>query len=65
MSPSPTASGEPLRRLQARFGNAVKTHLLDAAAIAELTKRADLVIGAALLPGAAAPKLVTREMLPA
>jgi alanine dehydrogenase len=56
-------SGEPLRRLQARFGNAVKTIFSTPTAIAELTKRADLVIGAALLPGAAAPKLITREML--
>ena len=31
--------------------------------IAEAVKRADLVIGAVLLPGAKAPKLVTREMV--
>jgi alanine dehydrogenase len=54
---------EPLRRLSARFGNAVKTIFSTPMAIAELTRRADLVIGAALLPGAAAPRLVTRAML--
>jgi alanine dehydrogenase len=32
-------------------------------AIAELVARADLVIGAVLVPGAKAPRLVTREML--
>lgn len=31
--------------------------------LAELLPRADLVIGAVLVPGAAAPKLITREML--
>jgi alanine dehydrogenase len=56
-------SPEPLRRLQARFGNHVKTIFSTPSAIAELVKRADLVIGAALLPGATAPKLITREML--
>ena len=33
------------------------------AAIRELVKEADVVIGAVLIPGAKAPKLVTREML--
>jgi alanine dehydrogenase len=54
---------EPLRRFQARFGSAAKTIFSTPTAIAELVKRADLVIGAALLPGAAAPKLITRAML--
>ncbi|MBY6243561.1 alanine dehydrogenase [Methylosinus sp. Sm6] len=56
-------SPEPLRRLQARFGNAAKTIFSTPPALAELAKRADLVIGAALLPGAAAPKLIARDML--
>jgi alanine dehydrogenase len=34
------------------------------AAIRELVKTADVVIGAVLIPGAKAPKLVTRDMLP-
>ena len=33
------------------------------AAIGELVTKADLVIGAVLVPGAAAPKLITRDML--
>ena len=53
---------EPLRRLSARFG-AARTIFSTPTAIAELVRRADLVIGAALVPGAAAPKLVSRGML--
>lgn len=34
------------------------------AAIAELLPEADLVVGAVLIPGAKAPKLITRKMLP-
>jgi alanine dehydrogenase len=34
-------------------------------AIAQLVRRADLLIGAVLVPGAAAPKLVTRAMVKA
>jgi alanine dehydrogenase len=33
--------------------------------VAEVVERADLVIGAVLIPGAIAPKLVTREMIAA
>jgi len=54
---------EPLRRLSARFGNAARTIFSTPTAIAELVRRADLVIGAALIPGAAAPKLVSRGMV--
>ncbi|HEY8063265.1 MAG TPA: alanine dehydrogenase [Methylosinus sp.] len=54
---------EPLRRLSARFGNAARTIFSTPTAIAELVRRADLVIGAALVPGAAAPKLISRGML--
>ena len=41
------------------------THTLfsNEANLSELLPRADLVIGAVLVPGAAAPKLITREML--
>ena len=41
----------------------VKTAFASRNAIAEAVKSADLVIGAVLVPGAAAPKLVTRSML--
>ncbi len=52
-----------LRRLSTQFGTAMHTVYSTRAAIAELVKHADLVIGAVLVPGAAAPKLVTRAML--
>lgn len=56
-------SHEALRRLAAHFGSAVRTVYSTRSAIADLVKEADLVIGAVLLPGAAAPKLITRPML--
>ncbi|MBM6592604.1 alanine dehydrogenase [Microvirga pudoricolor] len=56
-------SPEALKRLSAQFGNAISTVYSTRAAITELVKEADLVIGAVLIPGAAAPKLVTREMI--
>jgi len=56
-------SPEVLRRLSAQFGDRVRTVFSTRDAIAELVARADLVIGAVLVPGAAAPKLVTRDML--
>jgi len=54
---------EALRRLSFRFGTGVRTIFSTRAAVAEIVKRADLLIGAVLVPGAAAPKLVTRDML--
>lgn len=54
---------DALRRLEVRFGFAVRTIYSTRAAIAESIKRADLVICAALAPGARAPILVTRDML--
>ncbi len=39
------------------------TQFSDAAAIADLITRADMVIGAVLIPGAAAPKLISRAQL--
>jgi len=54
---------EALRRLAFHFGTGVRTIFSTRAAIAEIVKRADLLIGAVLVPGAAAPKLVTRNML--
>lgn len=52
-----------LRELAAQFGNRIKTVYSTAAAIEALVLDADLVIGAVLVAGAAAPKLVTREMV--
>ncbi|BBE72179.1 alanine dehydrogenase [Oharaeibacter diazotrophicus] len=50
-----------LRRLVATFGSRVKTAHSNADTIGRLVTRADLVISTVLVPGAAAPKLVTRE----
>jgi alanine dehydrogenase len=52
-----------LRELSTIFGNQIKTAYSTTEAIATLVRNADLVIGAVLIPGAAAPKLVTHEMI--
>jgi alanine dehydrogenase len=52
-----------LRELSALYGNRLKTAYSTAHAIEELVRDADLVIGAVLIAGAAAPKLVTRDMV--
>lgn len=54
-----------LRHLDDVFGMRVKTRYADPAAIAELTREADLVIGAVLVPGKRAPRLLTRTMIAA
>jgi alanine dehydrogenase len=56
-------SAEVLRRLAGQFGTGVRTIFSTRDAVREIVKRADLLIGCVLIPGAAAPKLVTREML--
>ena len=45
------------------FHGRLTTQFSDSAAIEELIQRADMVIGAVLIPGAAAPKLIRREHL--
>jgi alanine dehydrogenase len=52
-----------LRELSSIFGAQLKTVYSTAHAIEELVRDADLVIGAVLIAGAAAPKLVTRAMV--
>ena len=52
-----------LRRIDAQFGNRITALYSTSAAVQEQIKEADLVIGGVLIPGAAAPKLITREML--
>jgi len=52
-----------LRELSSIFGSQLKTVYSTAHAIEELVLDADLVIGAVLIAGAAAPKLVTRTMV--
>ena len=56
-------SNEALKRIDAEFGGEAHTIHSTRAIIAELAKKADLMIGAVLIPGAAAPKLITRAML--
>ena len=56
-------SNDRLAELDMFFGSQIKTAYASTAAIAAAVSRAHLVIGAVLIPGAAAPKLVTREML--
>jgi alanine dehydrogenase len=52
-----------LRELDDIFGMRVKTLASNSYSIARATAEADLVIGGVLIPGAAAPKLVTRQMV--
>jgi len=52
-----------LRYLDDVFGQSFKTRYSTAGATAELVAEADMVIGAVLIPGAAAPKLVSRAQL--
>jgi alanine dehydrogenase len=56
-------SPEALRRAAAQFGPRVKTVMALAGLVAEHVASAHLVVGAVLLPGARAPRLVTRSML--
>jgi alanine dehydrogenase len=52
-----------LNELDFQFGSKINTVYSTVDAIEHYIKRADLVIGAVLVPGASAPKLVTRSML--
>ncbi len=54
-----------LRELEHRYGGALETRASSRYDIAEELKTADLVIGSVLIPGAAAPKLVTDDMVAA
>ncbi|MFQ6370950.1 alanine dehydrogenase [Shewanella sp. YIC-542] len=56
-------SVEALRRINAQFGAAVTTVYSTADAIERYVTAADLVIGGVLIPGAQAPKLVTKAMV--
>jgi alanine dehydrogenase len=52
-----------LRHLDLVFGNRITTVYSTAHSVEEAVLDADLVIGGVLIPGAAAPKLVTRDMV--
>lgn len=56
-------SNDRLAELDTYFGSQIKTAYASKAAIANAVANAELVIGAVLVPGAAAPKLVSRDML--
>ncbi|WP_040229190.1 alanine dehydrogenase [Bhargavaea cecembensis] len=56
-------SPERLRQLDDQFGNDIETLMSNPFNIAEAVKDSDLVVGAVLIPGAKAPKLVTEEMV--
>jgi len=56
-------NNDRLAELDMFFSSQIKTAYASKAAIAAAVRSASLVIGAVLIPGAAAPKLVTREML--
>jgi alanine dehydrogenase len=54
---------EVLERLGVHFESRAKTRFSNRANIQQMICEAELVIGAVLVPGASAPKLVTRDML--
>jgi alanine dehydrogenase len=54
---------ERLYQLDLQFGSSINTIYSTSDAIEEQIQLADLVIGGVLIPGASAPKLVTRKML--
>ncbi|MEH0166955.1 alanine dehydrogenase [Roseateles microcysteis] len=56
-------SVDRLRQLDLVFGNRITTAYSNAQALEEAVLSAELVIGGVLIPGAAAPKLVTRDMV--
>jgi alanine dehydrogenase len=53
-----------LRELDEMFGGRVRTRFSTAEAIEQEVFAADCVIGAVLVPGASAPKLISQQMLP-
>ena len=56
-------NNDRLAELDMHFGSQIKTVYASKAALTAAVKGAHLVIGAVLVPGASAPKLVTRDML--
>jgi alanine dehydrogenase len=56
-------NNDRLAELDMFFSSQIKTAFASKAAIAQAVQEAELVIGAVLVPGAAAPKLITRQML--
>ena len=54
---------DTLERLSTHFVPRAKTRFSNRSTVAQMIAEAELVIGAVLVPGAAAPKLVSRDML--
>lgn len=54
---------EQLRHLEEIYGASLKTRYSEADAIEECVRDADLVVGAVLLPGKHAPKLISRKLV--
>ena len=52
-----------LRKIDAEYGGAIETRYSSRLDLEEAVKQADLVIGAVLVPGAKAPKLVTNSLV--
>ncbi len=52
-----------LKEIDMVFGGRIKTLMSNAANIEDSIREADMIVGAVLIPGAAAPKLVSRAML--
>jgi alanine dehydrogenase len=52
-----------LRKIDAEYGGSIETRYSSTLELEEAVKQADLVIGAVLVPGAKAPKLVTNSMV--
>tara|TARA_R110002051_G_scaffold186292_1_gene255748 strand:- start:132290 stop:133435 length:1146 start_codon:yes stop_codon:yes gene_type:complete len=52
-----------LRRLDRQYGNRIQTLFSTSVTLEEQLVEADLVIGAVLIPGAAAPRLISRAVL--
>jgi alanine dehydrogenase len=53
-----------LRELDAEFGGQLQTRYSTALELEDAVKHADLVIGAVLVPGAKAPKVVSNSLVP-
>ena len=56
-------SNDRLAELDTHFGNTIKTAYASKAAVEAAVREAHLVVGAVLVPGGAAPQLITRDML--
>ncbi|SEJ52096.1 alanine dehydrogenase [Propionispira arboris] len=56
-------SGDRLRYLDDIFGSSIVTVMSNSYNIAEWVKKADLLIGSVLVPGAKTPKLVSEDMI--